>query len=366
MTLETDDTMGMSSVTEAPRWRHEARAARTEPQLFSSRMGRLELVSADASQLVFSGRRRALAPVILSPLLVALSALPWLAPQPRTVLHVGTSFAFGLAASCLAAWCWPRRRRVHVVSREPAPRGARVVPPGTVRWVLVTTPPEGAARAGYAAALRTGDGVEHAVLASTDPERLLRQLAEVLRHWPGPVECRWGLPASARPWSIEPQSGPRSVSAAPARPILRSSIASRPLRWCTVITTLLVLVDLVLLVGSASSKLSSVHPLSVVLAVLFELYLVVLTLALATGEGRLTFAGRLLKERSIFGLRRAVGDVRAESVRGVYAIGAPGADRWHVLVDSADGPLSVSVERAEAQALAREAERALALARSAG
>src|SRR5262245_26395190 len=104
MTLKTDDTMGMSSVTEAPRWRHEARAARTEPPLLSRRLGRLELVSADASRLCFSGRPRALAPVLLSPLACALGVLPWLAPAPRTALQIGTSVAFGLVAGCIGAW----------------------------------------------------------------------------------------------------------------------------------------------------------------------------------------------------------------------------------------------------------------------
>jgi hypothetical protein len=364
MTLETDDTMGMSTVTEAPRWHHEARAARTEPQRLSSRLGRLELVSADATQLCFSGRPPPLAPAIISPLVGALAAVPWLAPPPRTALHVGTSVAFAIAATGIVAWAWPRRRHVRVVSGEAAPPGARAVQPGTVRWVLDLAGPEGAAPAGYTAALRTSDGIEQVVLANADPERLLRQLGEVLRHWPGPVECRWGLPATARPWSIEPESGPHALRSTPALPVLRSPLASRPLVVCTGLMAALVIVDLVLLVVSAGAKLPSLHPLSVILPVLFALYLVTLTIALLTASDRLTLAGHLRKERSLFGVTRLLGEVRPESVRGVHAIGAPGAHRWHVLVDSADGPFSVSVPRGQAETLARETERALGLARA--
>jgi hypothetical protein len=365
MTLETDDTMGMSSVTEVPRWRHEARAARTEPQLLSSRLGRLELVSADASQLCFSGRRPPLAPAILTPLACALAAVPWVAPGPPSPLQLGTSAAFGLVAAGIAAWSWPRLRSVRVVSGEAAPPGARAVQPGTIRWVLDMAAPDGAAPAGYTAALRTHDGAEHIVLENTDPERLLRQLAEVLRHWPGPVECRWGLPEGARPWSIEPQSGPRAMLTTPARPVLRSALAPRPLMWCAAAMAVLVIVDLVLLVVSAGAKLPFIHPLSALLPLCFGAYLVLLAVALSTGEQRLTLAGRLRKERSIFGVTRVLGEVRPETVRGVHAIGVPDAQRWHVLVDSADGPLSVSVPRREAQALARETERALGSARTA-
>lgn len=365
MTLETNDTMGMSSVTEVPRWRHEAPAARTEPKLQASRLGRLELASADASQLCFSGRRSPLAPAILAPIVCALAAIPWLAPPPRSALQLATSATLGLVAAGLGAWSWPRRRQVRLVSGEAAPPGAHAVQPGSVRWVLDTADPDGATPAGYTAALRTHDGAEYVVLEATDPERLLRQLAEVLRHWPGPVDCRWGLPASARPWIIEPQSGPRTRLTAPARPLLQSSLAHRPLMWCGAIMAALVIADLVLLVVSAGAKLASIHPLSVILPVCLGLYLVLLALVLFTRSDRLTLAGRLRKERSLLGVTRVLGEVRAETVRGVHAVGAPAAERWHVLVDSADGPLCVSVPRGRAESLARETERALGLARAA-
>lgn len=135
--------------------------------------------------------------------------------------------------------------------------------------------------------------------------------------------------------------------------------------WCAGTMAALVIVDLVLLVGSAGAKLSYIHPLSEILPLGLALYLVLLALALFTGSYRLTLAGRLRKERSLLGVTRVLGEVRPETVRGVHAIGAPDADRWHVLIDSADGPLSVSVPRREAEALARETERSLSLARTA-
>jgi hypothetical protein len=124
--------------------------------------------------------------------------------------------------------------------------------------------------------------------------------------------------------------------------------------------------DLVFLMISASANLSRVHPLSTLLAVIFALYLITLAVGLSSAAYCLTLGSSLRKERSLFGVSRVLGDVRLEAVRGVHAIGERGAERWHVLVDSADGPLAIPVPRGEAQALAREIESAVTLARVAG
>jgi hypothetical protein len=58
MTLKTDRSMSMSSVTDAPSWQDERSAARQGERRFSLRApARIELLSADAGQLSFLVRR---------------------------------------------------------------------------------------------------------------------------------------------------------------------------------------------------------------------------------------------------------------------------------------------------------------------
>jgi hypothetical protein len=55
--------------------------------------------------------------------------------------------------------------------------------------------------------------------------------------------------------------------------------------------------------------------------------------------------------------------VRLASVRGVHVLGALSAERWHVLIDSADGALAVPVPRIDARDVAHRIEEALSRAR---
>jgi hypothetical protein len=252
---------------------------------------------------------------------------------------------------------------LQVVARGTAGPDVHAVQPAKVRWRLDAELAPGAARTTYRAILETDDDAL-TVLQGPDPERVLWQFSEVLRHWPGPVACHWGLPDRVRPWSIEPQSGPRSTSDEAAQSVARVRLSHRPLIWCTRVMTALVLIDLSFLMTSGSVGLASIHPLSLALALAFATCLLALTFALATGSSQLRVSRRVCRETSVFGLRRRRGDVRVESVRGVHAVGSVSADRWHVLIDSADGPLALEVERAEAEALAREVERVILAARS--
>jgi hypothetical protein len=43
----------------------------------------------------------------------------------------------------------------------------------------------------------------------------------------------------------------------------------------------------------------------------------------------------------------------------VYAVGASASERWHVLIDSHEGPLAVPVERRQAEVMASETRLAL-------
>jgi hypothetical protein len=326
----------------------------------------IELLSADPGQLSFASRRAAVAPVFLCPLWLVLGALPWLAPQPIDATRLATSAVCLGAAAGIAAWARPKRRRLKVVARGAQGTDVHPVQPSKVRWLLDAEQAPGAARTTYSVTLETDDEA-FAVLQSPDPERLLWQFSEVLRHWPGPVDCRWGLPETARPWNIEPQSGPRSLSDDDAQSVAVVPLTHRPLIWCSCVMTVLVLVDLSVLLTSAaaSAGVARIHPLSLGLALIFASCMLALTFALATGSSRLRVSRRVCRETALFGVRRCRGDVRIESVRGVHALGSAAAERWHVLIDSADGPLALDVPRAQAAALAREAEHAIVSARGA-
>jgi hypothetical protein len=360
MTLETDESMGMSSVSEAPRWRDDDDAVRRETQRPARRaLQRLELVSADATRLVFAGRRRMSSPIFLCPPTLVLATLPWLAPE-LTALRLATSALFLGVTGALAAWGWPRRRQLELPAR---PGAAEAAAPR--RWVLdMTLDPDGRT-AIYSVEHEPADGPALTVLEGPDPERVLWQLSEVLRHWPAPVECRWGLAAGARPWSIEPHSGPRPRGDAPRDGSIVVPLAHKPLIWCTRLMATFVVLDVLFLVTNAGRSLPVIHPLSITLPVLLVSYLILLSLVVGTGASRLRVGGRVSRETSLLGLVTRRAEVRLESVRGVYALGAPGAERWHVLVDSADGPLALDVPRERAAALARDVEQALQSARSA-
>jgi hypothetical protein len=365
MTLQTDHSMGISSVSEAPRWSQDTTVAHREARAGLRGFARLELVSADSTHLRFAGRRRALAPIFLCPLLLVLAGVPWIAPGGIDPLRAATSAACALVAAGIGSWSWPRRRRLHVLARGPLPPGAEAVQQGQVRWVLDAAATPSGAKASYRVKLESEQGTSLTVLESSDPERLLCQLSEVLRHWPGPVDCQWGLPESARPWNIEPHSGSRSLADGSERASIGVALAPRPLVWMSRLMAAFVVTDLVFLVRSAAPGVEHIHPLSIILPTLLAACLLVLTVALATAGSRLRVGGRVRKESWFLGVLSRQGDVRLESVRGVYALDVPAAERCHILVDSSDGPLALSVPRQQAPALTRDIERAIQAARAA-
>ena len=124
-----------------------------------------------------------------------------------------------------------------------------------------------------------------------------------------------------------------------------------------------VVVDLTILLTTVGARLDDIHPLSIALAVGFGACLIGLTLALSSGSSRWRINRRICRETALFGVRRQRGAVRIESVRGVHALGAAGAERWHVLIDSTDGPLALEVARGDAARLAQDTERAIAAVR---
>jgi hypothetical protein len=363
MTLETQQTMGMSSVTEAPRWSEASPAARRVPALAVGRPASLSLVSADSTRLCFEGRRPMLAPLLLCPLFAGLGTLPWLASEPVDAARLATSGLFLLTAAGLGSWAWPRRQRLTLSSRGPAAAGEMLVQPGTFRWGLDVRHVPNALHASYSVTLEPDEGTPFTVLEGSDPERLSWQLSEVSRHWAGPIDCRWGLPASARPWSVEPHGGTHVNAGGGAERVVSAS-PPRGLIWCTRLMAAFVVFDVLFLIPSSGVAAPDRHPLSLVLPLLLVLGLLALALVIASSRSRLRIAARVHREDHLLGVRRQHGDIRIESVRGVHAVGHPAADRWHVLIDSSDGPLSLSVPRGQARALADQTERAIAAARA--
>jgi len=127
--------------------------------------------------------------------------------------------------------------------------------------------------------------------------------------------------------------------------------------------TVLVLLDLIMLVLTASRLVDRVHVLSLILPALLGGSLVLLTLAVLTLHQRLSIGSELRQEASMLGVRRPRGAaVRADAVRGVYLLAPPGATPRHLLVDSQQGPLSLPVNEHEPERLRDQVNRALAQA----
>lgn len=351
--------MGRISVSEAPKG--------PSPQdlppggyIAADRPARLTLAGASALELTFEGRHRARAPLLLCPLLLCMAVLPWLSVEPWSAGRALMSGASLAAAALLARWSWPRAYRLCL--RRPG-GAATSAPAQPLRWILEAEPEPDSPRGMYVVRVDIEGDRRWTALRNTDPQALLRQLRAVLLHWPAPVECRWGLPDPARPWSFEPPPpGPVAAGELAPNAVLQAPVCGKGLLWIMSLMTVLMLVELTFLVVSESAKLPQVHFLSVLLPAITATGLVMITLILATAHVRLSIAARVSEEVRVLGLRRPRGDVRLASIRGVYAIGALSSERWHVLIESADGPLAVPVDRSQAELVARETRLAISSA----
>lgn len=354
--------MGRLSVSEAPTGRHQSRSEPASGRVVFDRPPRLVLVQASARALTFAGRYRARAPLLLSPILLVLAALPWFSSEPMTGLRWLVCGSCLASAAGLARWSWPRCYRLQMRRPEERDSGATGPEPSSqLRWILGSEPEPDSPRGAYSVQLEV-DGVERwTVLRNSNPGAILRSLQAMLLHWPAPVECRWGLPVSVTPWSFEPcPDGDGLAGELPVKTVLRAPLCGRSLLWVMSVMTLVMLAELTFLVLSESAKLARVHVLSLLLPVITAAGLLAITSILATAHVRLSITARLLAELCVLGVRRRRGDVAIASVRGVYAIGAAASERWHVLIDSHEGPLAVPVERSHAELVAHETRLAIA------
>jgi hypothetical protein len=354
--------MGSAPVSEAPRGplgRSEVGAPPLS-RAMAHLPPRLRLAEASPSRLRFVGWWPARASLVLAPVWLALSSLSWLAPAPPDALRGLVSLAclgigLGLIAVC-------RPRRVQVLVRHPAAqltlaRQVEKVPPRP-HWLLITEQPLDAPRPCYAALLVDGER-SWPLLRARDPAQLLRQLRSALLHWPGEVEQTWGLPSSARPWAFRAVLPVRDTEARAERVVLRGLRAPAGLRWALGVMTGLVHLDLLFLVISASAHVPSVHPLSLVLAVVSALCLLVICIGVATRHPRLVIGTQIMLEERVLGVCLTRQQVRSDSVRGVYVVAAGGGAQ-HLLVDSSEGPLALLIRARDSERAREELTRSLA------
>lgn len=320
---------------------------------------RLRLQVHGDGELSFLGWWPAAAPLLLCPVVLVISSLSWLSPEPMTTERALVS-ALGWSVGLALAWaCRPRRARLTL---RPATRqlllgreseGRVVALPEKLCWRLIVEHDPELPQPRYRALLLHG-GRSWSLLANLDPAELLRDLGRVLARWPGTVEQEWQLPQGAEPWSLPAAPAPATGAPEAGARVLRGSRADRALCWAMVVMTSLVLLDLAYLVVSASARVAYVHPLSVGLAALAAASLGAISASVITRHPSLVLGAQLSQEHSILGLRRVLQRVPSESVRGVYLL-APGAPRrGHLLVDSSEGALALLVERRDGEQLRRE------------
>jgi hypothetical protein len=322
--------------------------------------------------VLFAGRTRTQAPLLLSPLFLVLASLPWLAASSVDALQVTVSLFCSAVTVALVVASWPRHIQLRLRGKElelVTEKRSRVVP-DTARWVLRMEDDTDSPHGAYTAALELDGGQPWTLLRHPDPSTVLIQLRAVLKHWPRPVECHWGLPAQVEPWIFEPDAAQPAAGDSAGKPtaapplVIRAASCGPDLLRVMGVMTLLTLADLVFLMLTAGATAPQLHPLSIVLPVLMAASLVAVTLGLASAHARLVIARAVRLETGSLGFRRSHGAVRLDTVRGAHLVGSTTSERWHLLVDSADGPLAMPVRQAHAQALAERAKQAMSSAQS--
>jgi hypothetical protein len=355
--------MGSPSVSEAPKGpfgRSEADPPPPSRAMARELPPRLHLAAASPSELRFVGRWPARAPLVLSPVWLALACLSWLAPTPSDSGRVLVSLLCLGVALALIARCGPRRTQLVVRLPERQLRWGRgkvAELPAMPRWLLVVEQPPEAPQPRYLALLEDGDR-RWPLLANADPAQLLRELRTVLAHWPGEVTQHWGLPEHVQPWVFRSTVPVTARETGGERILVRGWRATPGLRWVLGAMTGLVLVDLTFLLLTASEHVPSVHPLSLVLPALTASCLVVIAAGVATRHQRLIIGAQLLVEQRVLGLRGAQQQVPSSAVRGVYSLATRGSAQ-HLLIDSADGPLALLVRARETERTREELARSL-------
>jgi hypothetical protein len=359
--------MGSLSVSEAPvapARRSEGDALPVTRTALRPVPAHLQLAQATTSELRFAGRSGLRAPVVLSPVLFVLGSLTWLAPTPSDGTRVLGSLLCLACALATILVSWPRKLELCVRPGEGTWRLHRQIHalPEAPRWRLCTEQRRDSPQLRYLAVLQLDAGPAWPLLSDADPAAVLRQLHAVLAHWNCPVDNEWGLPREAAPWSFE-ASTPLEHAGSGTATIVRGPPPPAGLRWTMIVASVVVLLDLITLVLSASARVERVHALSLILPGLTGGSLVAVTLAVLSVHQRLSIGRELRQEASVLGLRRLCGTaVSARAVRAVYLLAPEGARPRHLLVDTEQGPLSLPVSEHQPERLRDEVSQALAQA----
>ncbi len=311
---------------------------------------RLTLLRAEAGELVFESVRRARPVLLLVPMLLILSLLPWWGQASATPSRVIVSGALALLALLAAGNGAPRRRRLLLrpTAGELLAGASRFQLGPAPRWILSAQSELSSPSSIYSAELELSSGERRILLKHSDPARLLRQLAEALRCWPIPVQCNWGLPPEAEPWRYESSAAsttpPREIGVS----VVKNGAANAGLEWALVIMATLVVIDLIFLVSSEGALVADVHPFSVALPLFAGGAIGLLAVGVTTLERRWVIGGEISAQSRAFARSRVHYAAPVTSIRGVFTVGARDAEHCHVLVDSGTGPLALEVTQAEA------------------
>jgi hypothetical protein len=163
------------------------------------------VAAASRERLCFEGVRPARAPLAVTPVIFALSIVPWLGPAPLSAERIFTALALLAAGVTLLAVSLPRRRRIELSPRAGELRVAERthVLGGSPRWCLdVFADPSEPHGFRYAARLAASPSQGWQLIQDSEPARVLSGLRRALRAWPLPVTSGWNLPQTARPWEF--------------------------------------------------------------------------------------------------------------------------------------------------------------------
>jgi hypothetical protein len=282
-------------------------------------------------------------------LLIGPPLMSLMAPLPLTSTRLAVAGFFVVLGGLMVGMAAPRKRRVVV---RPAER--TVTPAGStasISWGpeaalrLVALPPgHESGRARYGVRLDAAGATPVVLLSSTDPARVLTDLAVLRSATSLPVVGGWGLPQD-NPWTDRPS--PVSVD-----PVVIED-ADDPDSRRRIATTLLVGAGAIaaLLAGQVSRRVSndeSTTPLSLVLLFLPIVLLVILGNAFSTAELRLSLTPDLLEERRIFGVSLRRRTIPRGTIRTAYLVSPNGAAPRHLLVETDGSPVALHYEEAYA------------------
>jgi hypothetical protein len=208
----------------------------------------------------------------------------------------------------------------------------------------------------YRAELVFDSGHRELLLESSEPARVVRDLAVLLPRLELPVRLGWGLPEGARPWQSRPSSpGSTRRAGVPLEPIeLESSPSARRPALALIIGAIALGALQVILITSALNRESHISPLS--LALPLSSVVTVLLIGLVVWSRRIivTADRHVSIQVRILGIDLVkLGEAKAP-VWDAWAISPEGGKPCHVLIATEAGPLSVPCEGDTAATLARE------------